>query len=216
VKAGENQPNLLLIPDVCPPRFLGPSTAHSAQGQHHRSRWSSLAKPLIGVALAMGVLTAGKAQAFVVNVGGQDWDVTTFQSTYNANTSPFETAANGGVMPWWGSSSLASQFASAVGSNLGEPNCCSTGPGFAYATFNHPPTYVFLESYSTSGGLISLARDPQNDNETWAQAQLVTSSPAQVPAPLPVLGATAAFGYSRQLRKRIKANADTGSSPHSL
>ena len=72
----------------------------------HRS--PSLAKSTLGVALAMGVLTAGQAQAFVVTVNSLQYDVTTFNGTYNANTSQFATAANGGVMPWWGSISLAS------------------------------------------------------------------------------------------------------------
>jgi hypothetical protein len=46
-----------------------------------RRRWI---KPALGVALAMGVLTAGQAQAFVVTVGGQDWGVTTFTFTPNS------------------------------------------------------------------------------------------------------------------------------------
>jgi len=35
--------------------------------------------------------------------------------------------------------------------------------------------------------------------------QAVPSSPAQVPAPLPVMGAAAAFSISRRLRSRIAA-----------
>jgi hypothetical protein len=51
--------------------FASPSS--SAKGRtsnpDRRRRWI---KPALGVALAMGVLTAGQAQAFVVTVGGQD------------------------------------------------------------------------------------------------------------------------------------------------
>jgi len=41
-------------------------------------RWSSLAKPALATILASGFigLTAGDAQALVVNVGAQDYDVT--------------------------------------------------------------------------------------------------------------------------------------------
>jgi len=37
-------------------------------------------------AASMGILTAGQAHALVVNVGGQNWDVTYFTGTYNENT----------------------------------------------------------------------------------------------------------------------------------
>jgi hypothetical protein len=50
----------------------------------------------------------------------------------------------------------------------------------------------------------------RNDTFTWAQATPYTP-PA--PGPLPVLGAGAAFGFSRKLRKRIKlARVAMGSS----
>ena len=75
----------------------------------------------------MGVLSAGEAHALVVNVGGQDYDVTTFTGSFNDNLSKFATPANGGVMPWWttgpeGTSATAAQFAAAVGTALGTPN----------------------------------------------------------------------------------------------
>ena len=202
-----------------PPRFLGPSTANSAQGQHHhsrhRSRWSSLAKPVLGVALAMGVLTAGQAQAVVVTVGGQDWDVTSFTGSYNANTSKFATAANGGVMPWWGSSSLASQFATQVGTNLGLPNPLpnggNLGPGFAYQASTS------VDYFQRLGNVITIQNTSNLSNQiAWAQATLVTPPPAPVPSPLPALGAAAAFVYSRKLRSRIKGRTNTVGSTYSL
>jgi hypothetical protein len=45
---------------------------------------------------------------------------------------------------------------------------------------------------------------------TWAQAS------QSVPAPLPALGAFAALGISRKLRKRIKNSASIASSSYSL
>ena len=79
----------------------------------------------------MGALSAGQAQALVVNVGGQDWDVTTFSWSYEQNTAKFNTANNGGVMPWWFDQGLALDFASAVGSDLGFPND-PIGPYFVF------------------------------------------------------------------------------------
>jgi hypothetical protein len=72
--------------------------------------------------MAVGTLATGQAQAISVNVNDIDYDVTTFTGTYNDNISKFATAANGGVMPWWGSNSLATEFASAVQYSLGSPN----------------------------------------------------------------------------------------------
>jgi hypothetical protein len=83
----------------------------------------------------MGALTAGQAQALVVNVPGLPYvghgfggtytfagglyNVTTFTGSYNDNSSKFETAANGGFMPWWHHPDIAVQFATAVKSSLG-------------------------------------------------------------------------------------------------
>jgi len=100
------------------------------------SRWSSLAKPALAAVLASGFigLTAGEANALVVNVGGQNYDVTTFTGSYNNNISKFATAANGGEMPWWASATNAAAFASAVGTGLGLPNSGGVfGPYFALA-----------------------------------------------------------------------------------
>jgi len=112
--------------------FSGFSSPYSsAKGRSsnadRRNRWASLAKPAIGVALALGALTAGRAQAVVVNVGGQDWDVTTFTGSYNGNSSQFATPANGGMIPWWNNNTLAQQFTIAVAASFGDP-----GPQFGY------------------------------------------------------------------------------------
>lgn len=39
----------------------------------------------------------------------------------------------------------------------------------------------------------------------WGEGECVNAKVTYVPAPLPLLGVGAAFGYSRKLRKRIKA-----------
>lgn len=156
----------------------------------------------------MGVLTAGQAQAFVVNVGGQDWDVTTFTGSYNANTSQFATAANGGVMPWWGDSALANQFATAA---------AIFGPSFGYKQNSNADIVGWLYApFPAPGGEFSSGSNPSNSS-IWAQATLVTPPPAaSVPSPLPALGAAAAFGYSRKLRSRIKGRTNTVGSTYSL
>ena len=83
--------------------------------------------------MAIGVLGAGEAQALVVNVNGQNWNVTFFDGTQGGpNAALFRTPAQGGAMPWFtdnaascgtnvnasASSCLAAQFARAVGTSL--------------------------------------------------------------------------------------------------
>ena len=162
--------------------------------------------------MVVGALSAGQAQAVGVNVGGQNWTVTTFQGSYNANSAKFATPPAPGRMPWWGSGALASQFATAVDSALGFPNFSGVaGPLFG----------VMIAANETSvnscywDGFVDCATNvgPLNNTTfTWAQADLVPP----VPGPLPALGAAAAFGFSRKLRQRIKAGTNSVSSNYSL
>jgi len=161
----------------------------------------------------MGVLTAGQAQAFVVTVNSLKYDVTTFNGTYNANTSQFATAANGGVMPWWGSSSLATQFATQVGSNLGTVNE-GAGPFFGYEISTKNSSNVTANLLNSSSVIITVDVG-KAQSFYWAKASLV-AQPAPVPGPLPALGAAAAFGFSRKLRKRIKHSTNAVPSSYSL
>ena len=89
---------LRMIPVTC----MHPPARHSSMvGQRFQLALGA------AVALAAISLSPGSAQAFVVTVNSVQYDVTTFTGTYEDNTSQFETAANNGVMPWWGSESLA-------------------------------------------------------------------------------------------------------------
>jgi hypothetical protein len=105
-----------------------PDSSATGSTSNPRCRWSSLAKAALGMILAAGALTAGQAQAVVVTVNGQDWDVTTFTGSYDTDTSKFALPSLGGVMPWRGSSDLTNSFASAVSTSLGYPNFGSFEP----------------------------------------------------------------------------------------
>jgi hypothetical protein len=192
----------------------------SKSNLRRRCRWSLLARPALGVALAMGAVSAGEAQAVVVNVEGKDWDVTTFTGSYNDNESRF----NVGEMPWWGNESLASLFADAVGSSLGASNGLHAtlrtwGPKFSFAACD--ATCGYLGQYSvelTSGSpVVTIGLEPKGLESnggrplTWARA-----TPYAAPGPLPALGAAAAFGFSRKLRQRIKCSTKTGSGAYCL
>lgn len=186
-----------------------------------RSRSQGVLGAAVGAVVAGLMFTNSQAQALVVTVNSQDWEVTTFYGSYNDNVSKFETAANGGVMPWWGSSADADAFATAVGSGLGFPNqpafIIPLGPLFAYdapAYYLGGFTVVSSAVVERPWGLVTdvvgplLASWPMH----WAQATLVPAGgSANVPGPLPALGLAAAFGFSRQLRKRIKASSNSSS-----
>ena len=155
-------------------------------------------------ALAAISLSPGSAQAFVVTVGGTQYDVTTFTGRADANAVKFNTPANGGMMPWYGNGSLAIDFALAVQGFLAielfmllhwicPVNLLLESIETLNTAPNLPPS---LASTAIQGGGNSSAA-----TETYAVAKEV---PTSVPAPLPLFGAAAAFGFSRKLRQRIK------------
>jgi hypothetical protein len=186
---------------MIPVTFMHPPARHSSRlGQRFQLALGAAA------ALAAISLSPGSAQAYVVTVNSVQYDVTTFTGSYDADTSKFETAANGGVMPWWGSESLASQFAAAVSGNLGAPND-PFGPYFGWSAMNGA---IEVKRWFTTTSTVVPGAHMTDVTFTWAQATLYT---APAPGPLPLFGAAAAFGFSRKLRKRIKlAPAALGSS----
>ena len=209
--------------------IFNPSPSSSAKGNtsnpRRRPSWSSLAKPALGVALTMGVLTTGQARAFVVNIGGQNYNVTTFTGSYNDNKSKFAQETSGGEMPWWGDSSLATQFSNALGYSLGAPNSIETlsagsqtninvGPYFAYNSIVDKITFQLTDTAATyhpnppSPLIFSV---DLNSSVTWAHVA-PKSGTSTVPGPVPAIGAFAAFGFSRKLRKRIKLSTNISAS----
>ena len=152
-----------------------------------------------GTALAAACLAlgGGAAQAYVVTISGVRYDVTTFTGDYNNNASRFSTAE----MPWWGSSALAQSFATAVDNNVGvSPNFAysrSGSPFFAVSSWGYrqPPAQLAAGIYNFTS--------PSSESNSYAIASLVVE---RTPAPLPLLGAAAAFRFSRRLRRRANAS----------
>jgi hypothetical protein len=151
-------------------------------------------------ALAAISLSPGSARAFVVNVGGLQYDVTTFTGSYNDNTSKFALPPAPGVMPWWGSQPLAQQFDAAVGGNLGFPNLNGVlGPLFGYSLLQGGVQVDCCFSTLPGGGCLYFS---VSSDLVYALTTAYTPPADSVPGPLPALGAAAAFGFSRKLRKR--------------
>ena len=146
----------------------------------------------------------------IVNVGGQDYDVTTFTGSYNANKSKFNLPSAGGLMPWWGSDTTSQAFPAAVGTAFGFPNPQGTGNSGLYFAWSFTPVqtsgFLFYNTFLPSTIINPALMFNLETAYSWAQV-----APALVPGPLHVLGACAAFGFSRKLRKRINSSKGDGS-----
>ncbi|MCP9786030.1 hypothetical protein [Cyanobium sp. N5-Cardenillas] len=170
------------------------------------------------MAVTVAAATAAPASAFVVSVGGQDYDVqTTPSATFVSIQSLLESQV------FWNNESLAEAFAAAVKGEFGLPNFGFAGPAFAWQT--NPPSPTDPGTYnpdlivsakvwtgSAVGGLFPPAGDfnlPDGPILTfplvWATATPVTPA-TSVPGPVPLFGAAAAFGWSRRLKRRITAS----------
>ena len=177
----------------------------------HSSRVGQRLQLALGAAadLAAISLSPGSAQAYVVTVGGTQYDVTNFTGSADANAVKFNTTANGGMMPWYGNQSLAIDFALAVQGffvnrtvyatnytfNL-DPNVDDNMAGIFWDTqYGTQPTPVPCLDCFTGG----------STGGAFHEKYAVATEVPPVPAPLPLFGAAAAFGFSRQLRKRIKS-----------
>lgn len=145
---------------------------------------------------ALPLLSASPAGAVGVIIGGNSYDVTVLSTSYGANTSVFQSPPSG-LMPWWGNDLLASEFAAQVYNLL--------GPGW---DSNYGPIFAHRESIGQVLGIVQSVTDPfdQIDVTSASNATFTYAiATAPVPGPLPLFGAAAAFGWSRQLRKRLES-----------
>lgn len=150
---------------------------------------------VLGIAV-LPLLSASSASAVLVNVGGTDYDVTVSTISYDLSTGAFQLPSSG-QMPWWGDDNLASDFAQEVFNQLGPGWDANYGPVFAHG--------------ATGSQVLGIAQSLTNINDqidvtpsTSATVSYAIAS-APVPGPLPLFGAAAAYGWSRQLRQRIRS-----------
>jgi hypothetical protein len=154
----------------------------------------------VSAAVAMPLLDVAPASAITVTVGSTNYEVNVFMGVYTGNESIFQLPPLG-TMPWWGDDLLAATFAEQVYDQLGSGASEGYGPIFAYEL-----------SGSDILGISQNLTDPLNQitetissvaSANYAIATPQDSPQASVPAPLPLFGAAAAFGWSRTLRKRV-------------
>jgi hypothetical protein len=156
----------------------------------------------VSATVALPLLSVAPASAFTVTVNSIDYDVSFFNTSYNSNSVLFQMPP-AGQMPWWGdgTGNLAAEFAQQVYNNLGSGPTSGYGPVFA---FEITGTDILGISQNLTSTLSQIDETIANNVDVnYAIATPLNSAPTFVPAPLPVFGAAAAFGLSRQLRKRI-------------
>jgi hypothetical protein len=225
--------------------FSSPSASAkgSTSNPDHSSRWALLAKPAIGLALAMGVFTAGQAQAMVVNLSEQDWEVIPFTGSYSNNVDEMtsiptippepplpECIGPGGRRVWMTAVSgvYPNETITHHYNCVFDFSACSILPlGCLKPPHPDRPTEPpkiwnpeastwFLVFNPTTGQPFFTNTLVPIDAVWTLSTPFSTSSSTPVPGPLPALGAAAAFGFSRKLRKRINRSSDAVSSTYSL
>jgi len=139
-----------------------------------------------------------------VDVNGDTWILETITGKGNDIPGLGTTA----LSPWWGDKPLATQFVQAAyragGGTVQGGGQNRTGPYFAWETTASPAGFGYV-TYKSDGTLDSGSVGGSANNNVFATATRVNTS--SVPGPLPILGATAAFGISRRLRRRISLSA---------
>ena len=176
---------------------------------------------MVAAVWALELLAPSAAQAIVVIVDGEPWDVQTVTGSFGdgTNVGGFNLTDPANA-PWWEDEDRAFRFAEAVGAGLGlqigffeseteEEFLEQIGPFFAWS-FSMRQIGRGSENFVQSCAFVP-SSDPACLPGTTPDDQVVYARATLVPGPLPVLGAAAAFGYSRKLRKRINGGTTASS-----
>jgi len=135
------------------------------------------------------------------NVSGWTSATSTFNYTVTraSGTNLFDQWAASGS-----SSIIGSNFSSTVTATNSSPSPNPNGAINAFSTVGSPSTFNSntISSAFTNTFTVTSNAFTAFDNSLTQKAP---TPPSSVPGPLPILGAGAAFGFSRKLRSRIKA-----------
>jgi autotransporter-associated beta strand protein len=150
-------------------KFLASNVGQMQRSSIRRFGLKLLQSAACSVATIILTAYAFAAPTVTVSVGGQSYHVTyTVPSTsYNASTALIQS------QPWWGNSSRAQSFATAVGSSLGQPYQGFAGPLFAYAT-----SQGFLDIWISIFGSIGPNGSASFNDYPYATATLASSPSA--------------------------------------
>jgi len=143
--------------------------------------------------------------------------------THNLNVNSANNWSNAKVMLNYkvtvssGTNKLKNYSANLTGDNgtqwamsLAATNGVSPSATTGFPTFGQPattPTKLFNANVSTTDFSNEVIANATGDGVTQFSNRLNQQVPPEVPGPLPLLGAGAAFGFSRKLRNRVKLAA---------
>jgi len=164
----------------------------------------------VGAAL---LLQANPSHALPITVNGMDYDL----FFYKGSLADFKLENLN--LPWFNDLTLAADFANEFSSE-GQYNTISGPAGNAFLgplfyALSAPDTFVAWNNGEGApntdfnpftGSYLCSEYDCTDTSLQWAY---VTPAIPTVPAPLPLLGATAAFSFSRKLRRRVNAQKFT-------
>ena len=151
------------------------------------------------MALAVISFSPQEARALVVTVNSTQYDVTMFRGSLDNSSGKFSS----GSMPWYGNTTLAENFAAAVGAGLGYVNDSVNSPFFATSTNSSGQVYMSYTFINNPSGMYGgIIRSSQS--YYWAEA-------VPVPGTVPILAIPVVVVYCRKLKQRIKARRDTSS-----
>jgi hypothetical protein len=154
------------------------------------------------MAAASSLFAPPPADALIIKVNGKKYDIITFNGTFEASLGVFAPPSSQGLgrMPWWDDGDLAEDFANALGDALVNNFIPDQGPFFAFTAdggFVTSSVLALNTPGSSSDGFTEFSEEM-----TYAVIN-ATRPVSSVPAPLPIFGAAACFGWSRRLRTRI-------------
>jgi hypothetical protein len=178
---------------------------------------------LSATAIALLAPAPSWSAGVLIDVAGEKWNIDEVVGTFADNQALLES------QPWFGDERKAEIFSSSLNTkpSFTDVNGFNGGLFFAWDTFNslsepgftrNPELGVRAKfwksiadpcnSDTSGGGVCSVFPDAGTVNGNPANWHYAIATRSQaVPGPLPVFGAAAAFGFSRQLRKRIKGFA---------
>lgn len=171
----------------------------------------------LGVTLMLQANSA-IANPLTVTVGGTDYQVEKFTgSLSDLLSSSLLTPPPSENFPWWDDSDLAIEFATAYntadGDNLQQVMNngvidVTFGPLFYLSDSSGDVTFSAwnFDNAAYDAGLCNVQFNCSITSLKWVYVQ---SPAAPVPAPIPLLGAAAAFTSSRRLRRRLNARKFT-------
>lgn len=165
---------------------------------------SIVAKLIFGTTFGMlaagGLASPAPANAFVITIASGPakgfWDIKLLEDRFNSNQNLLQGQL------WWDNKEVANTLASAFLAQGGSSDPVFSGLTDLNFAWDRSGNTIQNETAVFSTASVITGQDA----ETQFQAieNYATAEFTEIPGPIPVLGAFAAFGWSRRMRQRIR------------